>query len=114
MKFLLDESVDVRVAHYLRSLGHDVTVVAQDYPRSIPDTRVLAIAFQEQRTLITNDRDFGELVFLHQHPHAGVIYLRLGTFEVSSVVARLSDVLRRYADRLDQFIVVTPRTIRRG
>jgi predicted nuclease of predicted toxin-antitoxin system len=112
MRFLLDESVDVRVAAYLRTLAHDVTVVAQDSPSSIPDTLVLAIARGEQRTLITNDRDFGELIFRQGQPPAGVIYLRLGTYELASIVARVSDVLEACSDQLNEFITVTPARIR--
>jgi predicted nuclease of predicted toxin-antitoxin system len=104
--------VDVRVAAYLRGLGHDITVVAQDYLSSIPDSQVLAIARVEERTLITNDRDFGELIFRQLQPPAGVIYLRLGTYELASILSRLSDVLEGYADRLDDFITVTPARIR--
>jgi len=86
MKFLLDESVDVRVADFLRTQDHEVTVVAEDYAASIPDVQVLALARAEQRTLITNDRDFGELRFLHGHPPAGVLYLRLGTHVLARIL----------------------------
>jgi predicted nuclease of predicted toxin-antitoxin system len=87
-------------------------VVAQDSPASIPDTQVLALARGEERTLITNDRDFGELIFRQRQPPAGVFYLRLGTYELARIVARLSDVLEGYADCLDEFIIVTPARIR--
>jgi predicted nuclease of predicted toxin-antitoxin system len=112
MRFLLDECVDLRVGAFLQSLGHDVTSIVQDYQRSLADTDVLTIAAREERTVITNDRDFGELVFLHQHAHTGVIYLRLGTYELGPILARLTDVLNHHADQLDQFLVVDPRRIR--
>jgi predicted nuclease of predicted toxin-antitoxin system len=38
---------------------------------------VLAIATAEQRVLLTNDKDFGELIFRRRLPHAGVILFRL-------------------------------------
>src|SRR5437870_3314882 len=100
MNFLVDESVDIRVAQYLVSLGHEATTVADDYQVSISDEQVLGHAYREQRILITNDRDFGELVFRHHQPHAGVIYFRLGTFELASIIARLSDVLEVHGDAL--------------
>jgi len=112
VKFLLDESVDVRVAPHLSRLGHDVTSIVEDYQRSLPDPDVLAIAYREARIVITNDRDFGDLVFHHHHPHAGVIYLRLGTYEIGAIIARLLHVLERYPDELGQFVVVDPRRIR--
>src|SRR5690242_15775539 len=77
MKFLLDENVEARIAGFLTTAGHDVTTIGQDYPHALTDHAVLALAHAEQRILITNDRDFGELIF-HQHlPHNGVIYFRL-------------------------------------
>jgi len=73
MRFLLDESADACLAPYLRGLGHDVARLAVDYPAGLPDPRVLAIAAAEGRVLLTNDRDFGELVFRLRQSHAGVI-----------------------------------------
>ena len=77
MKFLFDESVELRLSHSLKAQGHDVKTIITDYASSIEDAEVLKIAWSEQRILITNDKDFGELVFLYHHPHTGVILLRL-------------------------------------
>ena len=112
MRFLLDESVDARLGPFLSSLAHDVTVVGRDYPASIPDVDVLAIAYAEQRVLITDDRDFGELVFRLRQPHAGVLYFRLPPTELHVKLIRLSHVLTTYADSLDQFLVITLRGVR--
>jgi len=113
MKFLLDQSSDARLVPYLRSRGHDTTRIAADYPGGIPDTEVLAIAAREDRMLITDDRDFGELVFLQRRPHTGVIYLRLGEYaDLATKITRLDFVLDHYAERLDQFLVVTLRSVR--
>ena len=76
-------------------------------------TRVLAIAYQEGRIVITHDRDFGELVFVELQPHAGVIYLRLGPSPpLATVIARLDYVLTNHAHDLDAFIVVTHDLVR--
>lgn len=112
MKFLIDESADARLASYLTSLGHDATTVAGDYSPALLDREVLAIAQREQRVLITDDRDFGELVFRFQHPHSGVILLRLGTTSLAVKIERLDHILTAYADRLDQFLVITERAVR--
>jgi predicted nuclease of predicted toxin-antitoxin system len=113
MRFLLDQSTDARLIVHLTERGHDATRVAKDYPHGLTDTQVLAIAHAESRILITDDRDFGELVFRLGHSHAGVIYLRLGSYaDLDSRIARLDDVLASHTDELDQFLVVNPRTVR--
>ncbi len=53
------------------------------------------------------------MVFRHRQPHAGVILLRLGDYtELAVKIARLDYVLTHYADRLDQFVVVTLQRVR--
>ena len=112
MKFLLDESADSRLAAYLTDRGHDVKVVAQDYPHALSDREVLSIAQREDRILITNDRDFGDLIVHLRLPHAGVILFRLRTTQLATKQRRLDYVLARYSDRLREFIVVSEQRIR--
>lgn len=107
MKFLLDESADLPLVAFLQGRGHDVTSVVQNYPRSIADTAVLAIAVREDRVLITNDKDFGELVFHRHLRHAGIILFRLENEPIPIKQQWLVRILTDYADQLRHFIVVT-------
>ncbi len=68
MRFLLDQNAETRITLFLTDQGHDATRVGRDHPPGIPDEEVLHIAHNEQRTLITNDSDFGELVFRRMSP----------------------------------------------
>jgi predicted nuclease of predicted toxin-antitoxin system len=113
MRFLLDQSTDARLGVYLRSLGHDATRIGAEHPAGLPDMTVLAIAKREGRILITDDRDFGDLVVRSQQPHAGIIYLRLGPYaELTVKIDRLDYVLAHYATQLDQLLVVTLHRVR--
>lgn len=112
MNFLLDESAELRLAAFLTEQGHDVTAIARDYPHALSDRQVLAIAQQEQRVLITNDRDFGDLIFRERLPHCGVIFFRLRVQSVSAKIVWLRQILTDYADQLDQFLVVSERGVR--
>lgn len=76
MRFLLDESAEARIAGFLTAHGHDATHIGRDYPASLPDEAVLSLAHREQRILISNAKDFGQLVVRKHHPHAGVILFR--------------------------------------
>jgi predicted nuclease of predicted toxin-antitoxin system len=112
VRFLLDESVEYRLSSYLRDLGHDVTAIAHDYPSALSDLEVLAHAQREGCILITNDRDFGELIYRLGLPHHGVIYFRLPAATVDTKLARLEAILADYSDQMDQFLVVTEKTVR--
>lgn len=81
-------------------------------PHALTDREVLAIANREQRILITNDRDFGELVFRLQLPHSGIVLFRLGAEDLSTKIAWLEHTLTEYAEQLNHFVVITERGIR--
>ncbi len=61
MRFLADENVSRYVVEQLRAAGFDVAAIGLTNPGA-SDTDVLATARREGRVLITEDRDFGELV----------------------------------------------------
>jgi predicted nuclease of predicted toxin-antitoxin system len=113
MKFLLDQSAEARIATFLTNQGHDATRVARDYPAGIPDEQVLAIAHQEGRVLIANDKDFGELVFRRNLPHAGVILFRFPLDATAQEkIAALEHLLAAHPAQLDRFVVLTPQGVR--
>jgi predicted nuclease of predicted toxin-antitoxin system len=98
---------------YLRRLGYDALRVGADLPPGLPDIDVLAQAAASGRILVTDDRDFGELVFRRRQRHVGVIYLRLGPdADLARKTERLGHVLAHHADQLDQFLVVTRHGVR--
>jgi predicted nuclease of predicted toxin-antitoxin system len=115
MKFLLDESAESRIAAFLQDQGHDATRIAKDYPAGLSDNEVLELAVAEQRIVITNDSDFGELIFKAQLPHSGVIYFRFPLdSDAFEKIAALRRLLQTHAAHLHEFMVVSPRGVRIG
>ena len=112
MNLQIDQRADARLVTWLTDRGHNARRIGGDYPSGLPDEEVLAIASRERRILITDDRDFGELVFRQHRAHSGVIYLRLSSFSFALTTARLEHVLTSYAHKVDRFLVVTPGTVR--
>ena len=112
MRFLVDECCDTELIAGLREDGHDVLAV-EEYRRSEVDEEVLPIAFDEERILVTEDRDFGELVFRFQLPARGVVYLRFPVTKGDQKLPRMRDLLRDATERLPgAFVVVEPERIR--
>ena len=112
MRLLLDQSADARLIGHLRSLGHDAIRIGKEYPAGLPDQEVLSLARVEQRILIANDRDFGDLVVRQRQPHTGIIYSRLSTTDFQFLANRLNVVLTEYGEHLRAFLIVTDRTVR--
>ncbi len=75
MRFLADESCDFAVVRALREAGHEVVAIAEISPRAT-DEAVIEIALREERILLTEDKDFGRLVYAHRQITGGVLLLR--------------------------------------
>jgi predicted nuclease of predicted toxin-antitoxin system len=72
VELVADERCTGPVIRALRAAGHDVIWIAETSPGS-PDEEVIEQATQSGRVLITEDRDFGELVFARAYSTAGVL-----------------------------------------
>jgi predicted nuclease of predicted toxin-antitoxin system len=112
MRLLANENVTSTVIHQLRQRGHDVLSVKESM-RSEQDDVVLARAQAEQRTVITHDKDFGELAFRSQlAASSGVILFRLAGSNPDTDNKRILDALESRTDWAGHFSVVTDDRIR--
>ena len=112
MRFVVDECTGPAVASWLRSQDHDVVSVYED-ARRMPDELILPLAVREDRIVVTNDKDFGDLIFAHGMAHRGVILLRLGDERAPSKIAAIARVLEGYASQIvGNFVVVTETVVR--
>lgn len=109
---MVDESTGSSVVEYLRQVGHDVAAVAEALPQA-DDSTILEQAFAELRFLVTNDKDFGALVFRGRRAHRGVLLLRLRDESPANRVRVVKTVLEQYGDRLaGHFVVATDTRVR--
>jgi predicted nuclease of predicted toxin-antitoxin system len=69
LRLLADECCDRDLVLLLRQAGHDVRYVAEGNAGHSDDA-VLRLAVQEDRVLLTEDTDFGELVVRLGRPSA--------------------------------------------
>ena len=111
-RFLADESCDFAVVRDLRAGGFDVVAVVEKAPGTT-DERVIELARPEGRIVLTEDRDFGRLVFAATRATNGVIFIRFPATRRTELAARVLDLVRREGDRLEKsFTVVGPSRIR--
>jgi predicted nuclease of predicted toxin-antitoxin system len=112
MRFLVDECTGPAVAAWLRQHNHDVVSVYEQAQGSADDI-VIQSARDEDRILITNDKDFGEKVYRDKRSHRGVILLRLEDERSVSKIAVLSHLLDSHGGRLQgSFVVVSEQRVR--
>ena len=107
MRFLVDECTGSKVAQWLRDENYEVFSVF-DEARGMMDDDILAKAFAENWILITNDKDFGEMVFRERRRHHGVVFLRLDDERAANKIEVRRQLLENYAEKLpEEFVVAT-------
>lgn len=112
MKIVADENVDRRVIDWLQAVGHHVISISRENP-SIIDSEVLAIANRERALLITEDKDFGELVFHKKQSHLGILLVRLEGVSRDDRVRMVCDLIKeRGIELAKSFSVLTPGSVR--
>ena len=112
MRFLADENLHGDIIAWLRSKGHDVRA-AFETMRGNADDELLDIARREERILITDDKDFGELVFRRKLATHGVILMRLSDATVAARIARLERAWPTVEmNSPGRFIVINDRKLR--
>ena len=112
MNLVCDEGVERSIISHLREQRHHVLYVAE-FERGITDEAVLAKASEMAAPLVTNDKDFGELVFRQRLLTTGVILLRLAglTNEAKANVV-VSAIHEHSAELAGAFTVITRSRVR--
>lgn len=112
MRFLADESCDFAIVRALRSAGYDVVTVADAAPGATDDT-VIDLALHEKRVLLTEDKDFGQLVYAAAKSMAGVIFIRFPTSARAAAPQLVLDIVNSQKEKLaDNFVVIQPSRVR--
>jgi predicted nuclease of predicted toxin-antitoxin system len=114
VRFLADESCDFNAVRALREGGFDVLAVVEVSPRATDD-RVIELAVLEDRILLTEDKDFGQLVYASAETSPGVVLIRFPARARQGLSAAILDLIRRRGEGLRaSFTVLQPGRVRIG
>jgi len=112
VRLVADESCDFSVVAAVRAAGHDVVSIMEAMP-GVDDERVIAVATGDKRLLLTEDKDFGQLVFAAAKENSGVILIRYPTSARATLSAAVIKLLADRGDALySRFAVLEPGRVR--
>ncbi len=114
MNFLADMGISPRVVEGLRQKGHDAIHLVEQKLNRMVDGDILKKALQENRVVLTNDLDFGELLAASGGNLPSVIVFRLKDMRPSNVGKHIFSIINQQSDALNQgaIISVTEKKIR--
>jgi predicted nuclease of predicted toxin-antitoxin system len=112
LRFLADESCDFAVVRALRAAGYDVIAVGEIQQRSV-DRELIRDAVRDERILLTEDKDFGWLVFASDEASPGVIFIRYPGNAREALARHVGQVVAEHSETLhNAFVVIQPGHVR--
>ena len=112
MRILADENFPRPAVEALRKAGWDVVSIAEECP-GVSDEDVAALCADQQRILLTFDKDFGELVFRRGLPvGSGVVLFRITPDSPEQAADLTLALVESQPDLRGSFCVVTQDRIR--
>jgi predicted nuclease of predicted toxin-antitoxin system len=110
VKFLVDESAGIAVSRKLKQMNFDVVSVIQ-FMKGACDEEIVRKAIEENRVIITNDKDFGWLAAFYKPP--SIILLRLKDERTENKVKMVSHIIKKYREAiLGSILVASEKKIR--
>ena len=112
MRLCANENLPGDCIHALRAAGHDVCWIRETLPGASDDT-VLAWAAEEERLLLTFDKDFGDLVYQRgQSASPGIVLFRISQTSSADIALAATRILASRSDWLGHFSVVDDHFVR--
>jgi predicted nuclease of predicted toxin-antitoxin system len=112
LRFLADVNIEKPVVDELERMGHNISWVT-DLDRYLDDMSIFEIARKERRILLTNDKDFGEIVFRQKLIPTGIVLFRVKGQDVAKKVRLVKKLLAAHSDKIAKhFVVVAEEKVR--
>lgn len=106
---ITDENLHGVLVQALIDHGYEVKPVAK-INQGASDEVVIEMAYDEAALLITEDKDFGELVFAYQMAKVTVVFLRYRLAELPVITQNLLRVIHEYGAVEGRFFIVVSST----
>jgi len=103
VKFLVDESAGIEVSRKLKQMNLDA-VSAIQFMKGAGDEEIIRKAIDENRVIITNDKDFGWLASFYKPP--GIILLRLRDERAENKVKMVLHIIKKHRKAIPGSILV--------
>ncbi|MCC7201432.1 MAG: DUF5615 family PIN-like protein [Nitrospirae bacterium] len=96
MKFLADENIFPKITAHLRDKGHDVKSLQEEGIFKSIDDEVMRMAKEEDRTVITFDKHFGNILKYPPGKTSGIIHIRIHPPLLEYILPSLDLLLNQY------------------
>ncbi|WP_395045539.1 DUF5615 family PIN-like protein [Flavobacterium sp.] len=108
---IADENIPLQMIEKLIDNKIEVISIYKNY-RGISDVEIIDLAQNPPKVILTEDKDFGDLIFAYNHKQVSVVLLRYHYLEFEKITTILLNFLQNHSIEQHSFIVISTKTIR--
>lgn len=108
---IADENIPLPIIEMLRENAIETVSIFDEY-RGISDVAIIKWAQNPPKIILTEDKDFGDLIFAYKQKQVSVILLRYHYSELEKIKSILLNFLLTHTVLMHSFIVITSKNIR--
>lgn len=95
LSFFADENIPTDLIIWIKSQGYEISSVIEENLQGASDISIIQKCFVSNRIILTQDNDFGKLIFTASIPFYAVIYFRPGHFDGKFHIPTLHSILKK-------------------
>ena len=94
LSFFADENIPNDLINWIKSEGYEISGVIKENMQGTSDINIIRKCFVSRQIILTQDNDFGKLIFTTAIPFYSIIYLRPGHFDGKFHISTLQSILK--------------------
>ncbi len=107
--FFADENIPFELIQWVKQRGLSISSIVEEQLFGIDDIDIIHKAYGERKIILTQDSDFGQIIFTQKVPFFVIIYLRPGHFNGSFHTATFEAILKNLAEVHENMIIIGQR-----
>lgn len=94
LSFFADENISFDLIKWVRSEGYSISGVIEENMQGSTDISIIDKCYASNKIILTQDSDFGKLIFTTSISFYSIIYLRPGHFDGTFHIPTLTSILK--------------------
>jgi predicted nuclease of predicted toxin-antitoxin system len=95
LSFFADENIPSELIEWIRNNEYNVSGVKAEKMFGMADADIIKNCYSSGQIIITQDNDFGKIIFTKSVPFFSIIYLRPGHLDAGFHIPTLKSILKR-------------------
>ncbi len=104
--FFADENIQESLIKWIKENGFDISGIRSENLYGLDDEAIIKKTFLEKKVIITQDSDFGKIIFTRNIRFYSVIFLKPGHHHADFHIPTLKLILSQFIDKIKEGSII--------